>query len=566
MIAATVFAILETNRAYTYSVIEKDLPGSFAGWIRFFNATKHGKEEVMRNLCRIGSIFVLLIVLLAGCEELIMPNLTVPDDAALVVQAGDDFAVTVIHQTPAAKAIGDNEVWQYRLNTEIRSEETNDLLFQEAFALKEEQINNGYQLIIIAPVGGPYVFTANVENANHVILKTGTSDPFSVADAFETAKPQFNWDNGPQGSLALEIPPMDITLGVTVYDFDGNLHGNSNVRIYDSDGVQLYSVCTNQFLAAVWEDSAVYGLSYFNLEPGTYRVESYLSHSAAYKQSKEITLNRGDTPKTMDFRYSTTDCMITIYNSANKELVDFPVKVQLNSDNFFFAKTTTTGNDLRFHNSNDAELAYWIQSWNKNNCDAVIWVKIPAISANDTVTICMDYGDHSLAAVSSAPDVLTGFWSYSDFTGWSDNWGSPVKKYSTGSYQMMGGYSNYGSGAYTQYRFDDLPADNYAFTFDFYFWDSWDNEWGRLYANNSLIWQKQSVHNGSEGNLGNQGGGGWNDRLVRDNLATLNHGGGDLTIRFTSTLNQHAWDESFGVNNIAVRKIVDPEPAVNVYK
>lgn len=530
-----------------------------------------------------GTIIVILLLFVTGCEDMFIPEeidqalndeaTTAMTDAPapLIIEKGDSFDIELIDDQQAGKgitkAIGDNEPWQYLLTTGIRSTITNEMLYEEPFAVTDKQLTQGYKLRILVPMGGPYLFEANVKNQNGVIIKTGATGQFSIEDETTTAKPSFSWHNGSEGSLAMDIPPIKATLGVTAYDFDGNLHANSNVRIYDSSGTQLYSVCTNQFVSSVWDDSTVYGLSYFNLEPGTYKVEAYLCHSSSYKMAKEITLGLSDMKNTLEFRYATTDRIITLYNSADKALTDFPVEIPFNGDNLFFAKTTENGNDLRFYSADKRELSYWIKSWNKTGQTGTVWVKVPAIPANGTATLYLNYGDSSQPAQSNANAVFTGYWAYPDYAGWYDNWGFPVRTYSVYSYyHMMGGFNNYGSGAYTQYRFTDLPVDTYAIDFDFYFWDSWDSEYGQLFANNIEIWAKQSRYNWNEGNLGNQGGGYWNDRLIRDNQVSLNHTGGNLMLRFTSNLSESASNESFGVDNIIVRKTITPSPVATVYK
>ena len=77
---------------------------------------------------------------------------------------------------------------------------------------------------------------------------------------------------------------------------------------------------------------------------------------------------------------------IIIKENAGKILTDYPVPVVLNSSNFDFSKVKNDGSDIRFF-SGDKSLDYWIETWDFKNNQAVIWVKIPFISAREDTEI-----------------------------------------------------------------------------------------------------------------------------------------------------------------------------------
>ena len=70
---------------------------------------------------------------------------------------------------------------------------------------------------------------------------------------------------------------------------------------------------------------------------------------------------------------------IIITENAGKTLTDYPVPVGLNSSNFNFSKAKSDGSDIRFFSENKT-LNYWIETWDPENEEAVIWVKIPDAS------------------------------------------------------------------------------------------------------------------------------------------------------------------------------------------
>jgi parallel beta-helix repeat protein len=122
---------------------------------------------------------------------------------------------------------------------------------------------------------------------------------------------------------------------------------------------------------------------------------------------------------------------------------------------------------------------------------------------------------------------------YPDYAGWSD-----TRTYTRGSNSMMG---RFGVGESTSRTMTALPAGQYNVSFNYYFMDSWDNERGYAYWNGEKIWESEQC---------------WAcNKVVSVNL-TINHAGGNGTLRFTSTLDQVASDESWGVDNIVVTSAV----------
>jgi len=104
---------------------------------------------------------------------------------------------------------------------------------------------------------------------------------------------------------------------------------------------------------------------------------------------------------------------ILITENAGKDLQGYPVAVVLNSSNFNFTEAKSDGSDLRF-SSGDRTLNYWIETWDPENEDALIWVRLQSLSANQTVKVLMRYGNPGAEAVSSGENTFDFF---DDFEG-----------------------------------------------------------------------------------------------------------------------------------------------------
>ena len=106
---------------------------------------------------------------------------------------------------------------------------------------------------------------------------------------------------------------------------------------------------------------------------------------------------------------------ITIIENSGQTLTDYSVKVVLDSSNFdSWDKVQPDGSDIYFLDSSGNPLYYWIESFDKTNKQAVIWVKVPSIPANGQVTIYMCYGGDNPYASYNDPSKVFLF--YDDFS------------------------------------------------------------------------------------------------------------------------------------------------------
>jgi hypothetical protein len=102
----------------------------------------------------------------------------------------------------------------------------------------------------------------------------------------------------------------------------------------------------------------------------------------------------------------------------------YRVKINLDSSNFDFSLANNDGSDIRFSEDNgNTTIPYRLESWDNSGQTATVWIKISGISANDSKTIRMYYGNTNAASESNGDNVFEFF---DDFEGSSldtNKWG-----------------------------------------------------------------------------------------------------------------------------------------------
>lgn len=133
---------------------------------------------------------------------------------------------------------------------------------------------------------------------------------------------------------------------------------------------------------------------------------------------------------------------ITITNSVAQILTDYQAKIVItNTDTGFWSAVKTDGSDIRFKDSNENSLPYWLESFNHTTDSATIWVKIPSIPASGSAIIFLDFGDASLTSESSGNSTFVFFDDFSTFdstkwaisTGGAYSLGTSIITITTGS-------------------------------------------------------------------------------------------------------------------------------------
>ena len=84
---------------------------------------------------------------------------------------------------------------------------------------------------------------------------------------------------------------------------------------------------------------------------------------------------------------------IIITNTSSTDLENHPVRLILNSSNFDFNKANKNGYDIKFYDFDDnVMLDYYIEKYDYDNCEAIIWIKISCLPSSASKTVHMYYG------------------------------------------------------------------------------------------------------------------------------------------------------------------------------
>jgi len=92
---------------------------------------------------------------------------------------------------------------------------------------------------------------------------------------------------------------------------------------------------------------------------------------------------------------------VNISNTAG-DLTNYQVRLDLNSSNVGSNfNWSNNGGDLRFTNSTDNLLNFWIENWNSTGQEATIWVNVTHLPNDTNTTIYMYYGNSGASSVSN---------------------------------------------------------------------------------------------------------------------------------------------------------------------
>ncbi|MDC0303565.1 DUF2341 domain-containing protein, partial [Flavobacteriales bacterium] len=96
-------------------------------------------------------------------------------------------------------------------------------------------------------------------------------------------------------------------------------------------------------------------------------------------------------------------------NNSTSAASNLPVKMTIP----YSASMRADFGDIRFYDSNQAKLNYWIESISLSS-SAIVWVKIPSLPGGNS-TIYMTYGNNSLTTESQGDDVFEFFDNFNSF-------------------------------------------------------------------------------------------------------------------------------------------------------
>ena len=156
---------------------------------------------------------------------------------------------------------------------------------------------------------------------------------------------------------------------------------------------------------------------------------------------------------------------VRITEQSGKTLTDYQIRIEIGAGDPIWEHARSAGEDIRFcYYPEEEMLSYWIEKFDPDAEEAIIWVKVPEIPANSEIEIYMYYGNPTVA---SASDVQATFDLYDDFedgvlgSQWEYHDGCSVDDY----YEESGGvgtiHVNYVDGCSTSLshaNYNDTPV------------------------------------------------------------------------------------------------------------
>jgi len=116
---------------------------------------------------------------------------------------------------------------------------------------------------------------------------------------------------------------------------------------------------------------------------------------------------------------------VRITELSGNTLTDYQIKIEIGAGDPIFAHARSAGEDIRFcYYPEEEMLSYWIEKFDPDAEEAIIWVKVPSIPANSEIEIYMYYGNPTVASGSDASatfirviDGLVGAWHFDEGSG-----------------------------------------------------------------------------------------------------------------------------------------------------
>ena len=105
-----------------------------------------------------------------------------------------------------------------------------------------------------------------------------------------------------------------------------------------------------------------------------------------------------------------------VVSNTGGTLPYYQILVKLDGENFNFDLAKADGADIRVtHSDGTTELRYWIESWDRDNQQAFLWVRVPALANGDT-TIYLYYNNLDAGSTSSGTTTFDLFDDFLEFT------------------------------------------------------------------------------------------------------------------------------------------------------
>ena len=98
-----------------------------------------------------------------------------------------------------------------------------------------------------------------------------------------------------------------------------------------------------------------------------------------------------------------------INTTSFENLTNFQIKLYLNNSNVGNNFNWLNNNSIRFTNSTNNKLYYWIEEWNTLTNKSIIWVNVTQLINNTNTTINMYYGNNAVDSESNGANVFEIF-------------------------------------------------------------------------------------------------------------------------------------------------------------
>lgn len=253
---------------------------------------------------------------------------------------------------------------------------------------------------------------------------------------------------------------------------------------------------------------------------------------------------------------------IAVAENSGADLYEYQVRIVL-LPGFDYSKMRSDGGDLRFTDSDGLSLLpYWVETWRPND-SSIVWVRVPKIPGSSVKRIFMYYGNPHAESESNGEVVFELF---EDFEGgipdwvlndWGTRWGGiewdegrmllwVYRCHNVEAYRDLGTYS--GVGLAVKFEWETRADSSHEEP-------GWD-----VLVNGRAV--KATLLHGSEMIVETSGS-------KKGSLEATVRTGGSVRLVFrlyqsrTCNLEDHAYTY-FWVDNMRVRKYVNPEPSVTI--
>jgi len=115
---------------------------------------------------------------------------------------------------------------------------------------------------------------------------------------------------------------------------------------------------------------------------------------------------------------------VRITEQSGKTLTDYQIRIEIGAGDPIWEHARSAGEDIRFcYYPEEEMLSYWIEKYDPDAEEAIIWVKVPEIPANSEIDIYMYYGNPEVASASDGDATFEFFDDFEDGVIDTNKWG-----------------------------------------------------------------------------------------------------------------------------------------------